>query len=57
MTFHRCAQCGCTTHYTTTEDDGKEIIAINSRMADPSDIEGIRIRIFDGFDRWEYVDE
>ena len=57
MTFHRCAQCGCTTHYTRTENDGEKIIAVNFRMATPSDMDSIPVRHFDGAVKWEYTDE
>jgi len=43
-TYHRCVKCGCTTHYTCTEDDGKKVVAINCRMAHISDIADIAIR-------------
>ena len=57
MIYHRCGKCGCTTHYTTTEGDGNELIAINCRMAQISDISEIPVREFDGLLTWKYTDE
>ena len=38
--------------------DGKENskMAVNFRMCEPDDYEGIRIRRFDGADTWEFLD-
>jgi hypothetical protein len=57
MTYHRCEKCGCTTHYTTTEDDGNKLVAVNCRMAQTPDISKIPLREFDGLLTWEYIDE
>ena len=57
ITYHRCGECGCTTHYTATESDGTELIAINCRMAPIPEINNIPIREFDGLDTWKYLDE
>ena len=55
--YHSCSRCGCTTHYTTTESDGNELVAINCRMAPLDDIGAIPVREFDGLVTWEYLDE
>lgn len=57
MLYHRCGECGCTTHYTATGDDGTETVAVNCRMAAPGDIDGIPVRDFDGLKTWRYLDE
>ena len=57
ITYHRCGACGCTTHYTAVADDGSELLAINCRMAQPSDIDSIPVREFDGRVGWRYLDE
>ena len=57
ITYHRCENCGCTTHYTTLDDDGSDLIAINCRMAPASAIDGIPVREFDGLVSWKYLDE
>jgi hypothetical protein len=57
ITYHRCGNCGCTTHYTSTDSDGSQLIALNCRMAPISEIDGIAIRHFDGRDSWRYLDQ
>lgn len=57
ITYHRCGDCGCTTHYTTIEENGNELVAINCRMAAPSDISKIPVREFDGLTTWKYLDD
>ena len=57
ITYHSCKRCGCTTHYTSTREDGSYRIAINTRMAARSATENIRVRHFDGADSWKYLDE
>jgi len=54
LSFRRCKTCGCLTHYTPL--DGAERMAVNMRMADPSEIAGIRVRQFDGADSWAFLD-
>ena len=56
LAFNHCKHCGCMTHYVTTEKIKKPKIALNFRMADPKEIEGIAIRRFDGADTWKYLD-
>jgi hypothetical protein len=56
ITYHRCGECGCTTHYTTVETNGNKIIAINCRMASSSITEKIPVRQFDGLLTWKYQD-
>ena len=57
ITYHRCAECGCTTHYTAKEPDGTELVAVNCRMAPVSAIKGIPVREFDGLVTWRYRDD
>ncbi|MDH3219604.1 MAG: aldehyde-activating protein [Gammaproteobacteria bacterium] len=57
ITYHCCSRCGCTTHYTMTEPDGRERVAINCRMAPATEIGAIPIRRFDGLISWQYLDE
>lgn len=57
ITYHRCAECGCTTHYTAAAPDGRALVAINCRMAPLSDIKDIPVRQFDGLATWKYLDE
>ena len=55
LAFHTCRTCGCTTHWENLASDG-EHMAVNCRMSEPQDIEGIRIRHFDGAHSWQYLD-
>ena len=55
--FYHCRNCGCTTHYESVEKDADSRIAVNSRMMRREDVEGIRVRTFDGADTWEFLDE
>jgi hypothetical protein len=57
ITYHHCGNCGCTTHYTSTDSDGSQLIALNCRMAPISEIDGIAIRHFDGRDSWRYLEQ
>jgi len=52
--FHHCRTCGCTTHYDGCAPEPRR--AVNARLMDPRDIEGVRIRYFDGADTWKYLD-
>jgi hypothetical protein len=44
--FH-CKICGCTTHYRRINTKHNDRIAVNARMMDPSDMEGIKVRSVD----------
>lgn len=46
--FFHCKTCGCLTHYESMNKTGNYRVALNARMMDPQDIEGIEIRHFDG---------
>lgn len=54
--FFHCTACGCLTHYESIKKLDDSRIAINARMMSPKDIEGARIRTFDGADTWAYLD-
>ena len=56
ITYHRCGNCGCTTHYSRTESDGTALIAVNCRMASIEQMNDIPVRDFDGLLTWSYVD-
>ena len=44
------------TRYESAEKSDGSRIAVNARMMSPTDIDGIRIRTFDGADTWKYLD-
>jgi hypothetical protein len=51
----RCATCGCVTHWLPI-GRGKNRMGVNFRNFDPSAIQSIRIRRFDGADSWTFLD-
>lgn len=53
--FHFCPVCACVAYWQTPEAgaDGRYYLAVNLRLADPSDVAKIPIKRFDGFDRFE----
>lgn len=54
LAFHTCATCGATTHWASLIDTK---IAVNLRLADdPSVLEAIPVRHFDGADTWAFLD-
>jgi len=55
--YHHCSKCGCSTHYTATEANGSDLVAINIRMATPAVTDSIPVRYFDGAVTWQYIDE
>lgn len=57
LEFYHCNNCGCLTHYESVEKQVDSRIAINARMMSPADIDGIRIRTFDGADTWKYLSD
>ena len=56
LAFHHCRICGCTTHWESLQWGKAGRMALNCRLADPADIESVRIRRFDGSDSWQYLD-
>ena len=57
LAFVTCATCGCTTHWEpVNEETSPGFMAVNMALAEPADIKDIRIRLFDGFDSWEFLD-
>lgn len=54
LAFHTCRTCGVTTHYESLIDDR---IVVNMRLVDdPSVLDSIRLRHFDGADSWTFLD-
>lgn len=54
--FHHCSLCGCTTHYTSIEQENQRA-AINGRMFPLAVISPIKVRKFDGAVSWQFIDE
>lgn len=55
LDLHRCATCGCTTHWTPL-DPNLNRMGVNARLMDPHVIADVRVRRIDGADTWEYLD-
>ena len=55
--FYHCRMCGCTTHYESVEKEGDSRVAINMRMTGREHTHGIPVRLFDGADTWEFLEE
>lgn len=54
--FCSCRSCGCLTHWRPGPRADQERFAVNLNMADPADLSGLRIRLFDGADSWCFLD-
>jgi len=54
---HHCNVCGCTTHWENIRPDLPDRIGVNTRLIDPAEMEGIKVRKFDGANTWTYLDE
>lgn len=55
--FYHCKNCGCMTHYESIEKNPDSRLVVNARMMPPEEIEGIRVRKFDGALSWNYLEE
>ena len=44
--FHHCKICGCTTHYEGIGAEPRR--AVNARLMEAEDTEGVPVRLFDG---------
>jgi len=55
LDLHRCASCGCTTHWVATDPDYQRM-GVNARLLDPAIVEAARIRRLDGADTWKFLD-
>lgn len=56
LEFHRCATCGCVTHWEPADKSNITRIGVNARLWELADREGIRVRRFDGADTWMMLD-
>jgi hypothetical protein len=56
--FHRCATCGCTTHWAPRPERDAHRMGINARLLAPEVVAAARVRRLDGAsDDWKYLDE
>jgi hypothetical protein len=56
IAHHRCKKCGCMTHWLGLDPAQQDRVGVNARMMNPADIEGVRVRRFDGADTWKFLD-
>ena len=54
LAMHHCPTCGCVTHWSSLT--GADRMAVNARLIEERDIEGVRVRRFDGAETWRYLD-
>jgi hypothetical protein len=57
ITFHSCSNCDCVMYHSCIGKEGTPRVGVNSRMAEPEIPQGIQVRLFDGADTWEYLNE
>jgi hypothetical protein len=58
LDFHRCATCGCTTHWTPIERRNLDRMGINARLLAPDVLGAARVRRLDGASEdWKYLDD
>ena len=56
--FHRCATCGCTTHWASVPGREAARMGVNARLLAPAVLAAARVRRLDGAsDAWTYLDE
>jgi hypothetical protein len=48
INFHRCAECGCVTHWTAAGNPSADRMGVNIRLMPPSVLAAARVRHFDG---------
>jgi hypothetical protein len=55
LSFHSCATCGATTHWSLNAEDPQKI-AVNLNLIDPAKVAHIPVRRFDGANTWTFID-
>ncbi|QUJ66647.1 aldehyde-activating protein [Photobacterium sp. GJ3] len=55
--FHRCGHCGCITHYSTTAKVESDRLAVNYNLFSSTEIASVRVRLFDGAETWQFINE
>jgi len=53
--FHRCATCGCITHWAPIDPAGDRM-GINARLMEPAVVAAARVRRLDGAETWAFLD-
>ncbi|HIG23348.1 GFA family protein [Henriciella sp.] len=55
IAFHRCATCGCVTHWQAA-DTGRDKMGVNARLMATDVLSGAKVRHLDGALTEQYVD-
>ncbi|WP_342360049.1 GFA family protein [Terrarubrum flagellatum] len=55
IAFHRCARCGCVTHWSAV-DPARNRMGVNARLLPPQILQAARIRHLDGAVSETYLD-
>jgi hypothetical protein len=55
--FHFCSVCGCLAYWRSLKPaaDGRRRIAVNVRLAEPTEVADIPVDRLDGYDKWEHL--
>jgi hypothetical protein len=53
IAFHHCGQCGSATHWAALDSGPADRMAVNMRLFDPDQLDGLNVRFSDGFRRKE----
>lgn len=58
LDFHRCASCGCATHWSPRPGRDQGRMGINARLLEPEVLAAARVRRLDGAsENWRYLDD
>mgnify|MGYP000291855781 CR=1 FL=1 len=56
LTFIRCRNCGCYSHWRSLDSSYKDRMGVNARLFTNLEIDKIPARRFDGADTWKFLD-
>jgi hypothetical protein len=56
LEFHRCATCGCVTHWAAV-DRTTDRMGVNARLMEPEVLARARVRRLYGAKTWKYIDD
>jgi len=54
--FHRCAVCGCVTHWSSV-DAARDRMGVNAKLMASEVLAAARVRRLDGADTWAYLND
>jgi hypothetical protein len=50
-----CKVCGCATHWEPIDSAAGTKVGVNARNFERQEIDGIKVRKFDGAETWDYI--